>query len=398
MDLVENKKDRIVTINILRGLEMFRKVLIHAFCLSVVGMSAFSSVTAADTLYAGIRCSEYGFSPMPTTTWIGTTCGQMVKRFQKSGRVVIPCVVWITSTFSQSVNNKFLTYFDQNGIKALLQVEPYEDPVVNWIDDELTLYKSHPCIIGFGIDVEWYYPEENDGLGRKVTDNDARTWRTKVKSYNSNYLFLLKHFFPAWCPSTERTGIVFLDDSQQFPSFERFLNETNPQTKWNIGYRVWGSSFATGIVGMQYGYDDNDGGPSDKVWWIKLKDPQKEIGDSCIQVGPNTRFLFWVDFTSQDPDVDWDFITDIKNDVTVSPLKACVSAHNRIISVRNFAGNGRSYYVSLFSANGKIKITRKYENVIGDLSLKLEDNFPSGIYLVKVHSGRKTVTERVSIH
>lgn len=371
-------------------------ILSFVFILSV----AFSSV-AQDTVYAGLRCSEYGLTPMPTTAWLGKTVKNMALRFEKPGRVVIPCVVWITSTFDAATTNSYLTYFDNNGIKALLQSETYEGSVLDFITSDMTNFKSHPCVIGCGIDIEWYFPDENNGLGRKVTDNDAKTWRAKVKSYNPNYLLLLKHFFPGWEPPTERTGILFLDDSQQFPTFERFLNETDPSTKWNIGYRFWSNSYKpSGISGMQYGYDDADGGPSDKLWWIKLKDPQKEIGDSCLQVGgSNTKFLFWVDFTAQDPDVKWNFVTETKNEMTVKSQPTFITVQNRTVSIHHKSlQNGKAAAVSLFDLNGKLVLRKHYTDISSGITVKLGNYLSKGIYLVQVESGNQILSNRISLY
>jgi len=52
-------------------------------------------------------------------------------------------------------NEDYLTAFDYNGIKVWLQVEPgFAD--INWlIDSVLERYRHYPCILGFGIDLEW---------------------------------------------------------------------------------------------------------------------------------------------------------------------------------------------------------------------------------------------------
>jgi len=85
-------------------------------------------------------------------------------------------------------------------------------------------------------------------------------------------------------PPTERDGIFFVDDSQQFESFDHMVNE----------FAEWGEAFAPAPVGFQYGY------PADKIWWQNLQDPPKDIGQALLDKVSNTQGLFWVDFTVLD--------------------------------------------------------------------------------------------------
>ena len=85
-------------------------------------------------------------------------------------------------------------------------------------------------------------------------------------------------------PPNERDGIFFVDDSQQFESFDQMADE----------FTEWGQEFARSPVGFQYGY------PADKVWWQGLQDPPKDIGQALLDNIPNIEGLFWVDFTVLD--------------------------------------------------------------------------------------------------
>ena len=369
---------------------MNKKVLINVLSVIFIFSVAFSSVTAAE-LYAGLRCSEYGFWPQPTTSWVGKAVKSMASRWNAT-----PCVVWIVDTWSEATNNEFLNYFDNNGIKAILQVEPMDVDVITLIDQYLNKYGDHPCVIGFGIDVEWYTTWSGD-LGKKVSDSEARQWRNRVQMHNADYFLMLKHFFPDWLPPTEREDIVFIDDSQQFPSFHLFINETDPSTKWNIGYRVWADFVNPAMSGMQYGYDDSDGGPSDKLWWSKLDDPQKEIGDSCLAAGPNTQFLFWVDFTSQE--FDWDPWTNNKTTIAskVSPVK--IHVHNSKITVQHpTLNNSKSVTVSLFDLQGKLLRSENYSNVSSGIEMNVGKSMAKGIYLLQVISNNQILSGKISIH
>jgi hypothetical protein len=175
--------------------------------------------------------------------------------------------------------------FDTTGIKVWLQVEPGFADVLTLIDLAFTKYGHHSCIIGFGIDVEWYKTSSaNSYEGAAVTDSEAETWSAKIKSYNQDYLLYAKHWETRKMPPTFRKDIVFVDDSQEFSNMSSMVQE----------FSNWAKTFAPAKVAFQFGYD------ADKVWWAKLTDPPKNIGDAILNECPNVSDLFWVDFTAYD--------------------------------------------------------------------------------------------------
>ncbi len=377
---------------------MKKKISFYVFSIIFV-LTIVSSSFSVDTLYAGLRCSSYGFWPMPSAKWLSETSELMALRFYKKGRVVIPSVIWIYCTFDYYTTEDYLDYFDDHGVKVLLQTEPYEESVLGHITEGMDDHSDHPCVIGYGVDIEWYYPEENDGLGRKVTDRDAQQWRARVQQYGSQYILMLKHFFPPWPPPTERRDILFLDDSQQFPSFDRFINETDPTTDWNIGYRVWGASFTPAMSGMQYGYDDADGGPSDKRWWIKLDDPQKEIGDSCLSASPNTKFLYWVDFTSQDPDISWDFVTDKKqNKITPVKKPEFTFKDGTLYFNHGNLSENKNVILRVYNMDGKMVRYKKYTDISGGILYNVDKNLSKGNYVVQVRTDKRKFYSKITLH
>ena len=94
----------------------------------------------------------------------------------------------------------------------------------------------------------------------------------------------LKHGLVEKMPRTVRDGLLFVDDSQIFPSIDPMIQE----------FAEWGKAFAPAPVAFQFGY------PSDRPWWSQLKDPPKNIGDRILQVVPNTTGLYWVDYSVLD--------------------------------------------------------------------------------------------------
>ena len=151
------------------------------------------------------------------------------------------------------------------------------------IDIVLNQYKQHPSVVGFGVDVEWYQ-STNRPEGEPISDEVAKRWVEKIRIHNPNYRLFLKHWDKDWMPPTYREGIFFIDDSQQFESFDVMVQE----------FTEWGEMFAPAPVGFQYGYH------ADRPWWQELQDPPKDIGQAILDNVPNTKGLFWVDFTVLD--------------------------------------------------------------------------------------------------
>ncbi len=184
-------------------------------------------------------------------------------------------------TFSSADSSEsYLAALDAIGAKIWLQVEPGAADVDTLIDLVLHRYGDHPCIAGFGVDVEWYkantHPE-----GKQVTDAEALSWETRVKSHNPNYTLFLKHWLTGKMPPLYRGDILFVDDSQDFPSLAAMTSE----------FKDWSMAFPANNVAFQFGY------PIDSVWWKQYADPMKKIGDTLLAVIPNCAGLFWVDFT-----------------------------------------------------------------------------------------------------
>lgn len=251
------------------------------------------------SLRTGFRYSTYGPDYDPGPAYWAYVGQQMADRFPDA----TPQAVWIVAehhtdgrttrlgfpgngeilftTFSEvDGNEEALALFDDLGIEVWLQVEPMSAPVDELIRIVLDRYDHHPCIIGVGIDVEWYdianYPD-----GRPVTDEEALSWLSLVHSYDADYRIFLKHWLVNRMPPTARDGIVFVNDAQRHPSFEAMLGL----------FAEWGETFAPAPVAFQYGYE------GDRQWWDDFADPPGDVGAAILAAVPNTEALYWVDFS-----------------------------------------------------------------------------------------------------
>lgn len=249
---------------------------------------------------AGFRFSTYGPPYDPGVEYWNAFAQDMTGRFNGAR----PQIIWIVGNLSgngtqltffgksdnpeihfsmQDRNEDALTFFDKLGAQVWLQVEPGNAPVETLIPLILEKYGHHPSVIGVGVDVEWY-KSTDEPEGEQVSDADARLWLETARAFNPTYRLFLKHWETGKMPPTERRGIVFVDDSQQFSSFDAMVDE----------FAAWGEYFAPAQVGFQFGY------PADKKWWGKMDDAPKQIGETLREKIPNLTGVYWVDFSAFD--------------------------------------------------------------------------------------------------
>ena len=282
------------------GASLRMAVALTVLLVGAIGASIQAART--DSLRgAGIRCSTYGRPNDPGPGYWARTGTAIAAKFPGAR----PEAIWIVSRLKgrgtemsfpvppggdplimgmpEDISEPVLQLFDKLGYRVWLQTEPGWAPVDKAFHVMLDRYGHHKCVIGVGVDIEWYR-SNNPDHGEAVTDEMARTWLAAARSHNLSYRMFLKHFREYVMPPTYRDGIMFVDDSQIFKSADEMIDE----------FAKWGKTFAPAPVGFQYGYQ------TDKPWWGRMKDPVKEIGDRILAATPNTETLIWVDFSVQD--------------------------------------------------------------------------------------------------
>jgi glucose/arabinose dehydrogenase len=279
--------------------------------LTIAGRTFTVNQAAAPTgsavTFAGVRSSGYGISPFPTQAGWVNAMTTMASYFPGS----TPTGVWLVGEVdfastgqllefprpndgvnygpliifsSTDKHEPYLDYFDTHGIKVFLQLEPGFADVPTLIDLVLNRYKRHPCVIGLGVDVEWYRNASEGGTNARATDTIVQAWDQKVKSHNPNYQLFVKHFDLASLPSAPFSNVIYINDSQEHGSFTNFLSEMEQ----------FADFYFPNTVGFQFGYE------TDRTWWSSLATPiPKTIGDrlaSQLRSGQNCMNI-WVDFT-----------------------------------------------------------------------------------------------------
>jgi len=254
-----------------------------------------------NVVYAGMRSSSYGIRPFPGPGQWQSAADSMVSWFPGSQ----PCAVWIVGTmhrpdscFLQFPDNgvsctntafdttdrhePYLDWFDSCGVKVFLQVEPGSADVITLMDAVMRQYGHHQCVVGFGVDVEWFRESECKGWGVPVTDRQAEQWESHLKHYNDRYRLFLKHWDRKWMPETYRGDIIFITDSQILKNFRAMHKEFT---------LYWADYFKPNMVGFQIGYG------SDRKWWGTLDVPPRDIGVATANSIEQQCCVFWVDFT-----------------------------------------------------------------------------------------------------
>jgi hypothetical protein len=224
--------------------------------------------------------------PAPVNLWIvGTLMSPGMCNLEfASPDPGLPSPPYVSFQPKKIDHEKILSYFDTTGIRVYLQVEPGRADIDILIDLVLSQFKHHPCVMGFGIDLEWFGVDSTTNETFGVTDALAQQWKERVQSHDPSYRLFLKHWEPGIMPPRYRGNIVYVSDSQGFGSLEALASD----------FGRWADYFSPNPVMFQIGYDE------DYAWWKALSNPPKAIGE---QIALKTKSadqeigIIWVDFT-----------------------------------------------------------------------------------------------------
>lgn len=279
--------------------------------LAVAAMAGAAG--AAEPCFAGLRRSSYGLKDRNSDdAWWAERARLLARRVSTPTRPVTPMIVQIVGIYLDSGacrlefappggtpsdppgvefkpggrvdHGKALDVYARQGVKAILQIEPGKADVGEALRIVHRAFGRHPAVVGYGVDAEWYRTSESpDKSGMPVTDRDAEDWMLVLESFGPVPTLFLKHWDPKHMPPSYRhPRLWFLDDSQGFDNADSMLKD----------FRKWSDAFRKQPVGFQIGY------PKDEYWWQKLGDAPTDLGLRILRGVPNTRYVFWVDFTA----------------------------------------------------------------------------------------------------
>jgi len=261
-------------------------------------------------VFSGIRSSIYGFAggffPSPDEA------ANLIKNVSKKLGNTTPSAVWVVGTIQiqdggvcrlefpahgrdiisigQDRHEEYLKKFDEIGAKIFLQVEAGTADMKTLIELVMKQYKHHPCVAGFGIDVEWYpsdgkpnsseEPQNFSLTNAKIEDLDAY-----LKTFGSHLRLFVKHWEPAFLGTGPVSDVIYISDSQELGSISNMAEE----------FEWWAGRFAPNDIGFQIGYN------SDKPWWNPMKDPISEIAKELrSRIKNQNVHIYWVDFSIRD--------------------------------------------------------------------------------------------------
>ena len=196
---------------------------------------------------------------------------------------------------SHDYTDEDLAAFDNASMKILLQVEPGSADVSKLATMILTKYRSHPSVVGFAVDLEWYKNNVcSDGC--VLTTVELNKWISAVKAVNPNYLISVKHFDSAHISGTV-PGVIYNTDTCCFNTFNEAIND----------YVAWYNRFPNNPLIYQIGYNLAAGsgiscvGCGDAKWWVPLSDPPVDIMNAIKSKAPDANIyaVYWVDFSVQ---------------------------------------------------------------------------------------------------
>lgn len=211
-----------------------------------------------------------------------------------------PWTTWTVGDLSHAIptgrnltdeqHEEYLSFLDQQHVAVFLEIFPFKanskqgTPAVDAkteIDKWLAKFKHHKCIIGVGIELEYF---------GKATDSLAAVWDKTIKMHNPKYRMFLRHYSQDFMPKSYRGNgdLIFICDAS-----EGNISDLNK------GFATWANNFSPTACAFQIGYPaDEDGmnGSKELGWW-RLKDPIKDWGDQILPLIKNENQelgLIWV--------------------------------------------------------------------------------------------------------
>jgi hypothetical protein len=196
-------------------------------------------------------------------------------------------------------HEEFLTYYDQAGTKVWLQVESGFADMITLMDIYKDVFKidKHPSVLGFAVDVEWYYGVEED-MGIPVPNAKTKEWNEYIyKTWGTEYGLLLKRYSTAYLPYVYRGGelgksnkVVFCNDSQGSTTASSYMQ----------GFQDFAAMYPDNKIVDQIGY------APDRAWFFALNDPVVKsksvmLAESALANPNQEKGIVWVQTTFNDP-------------------------------------------------------------------------------------------------
>ena len=261
--------------------------------------------------WAGCRRSSYGFRPYKPSVKDFTEYVDTMSSFFKKNETenATGTLIWIVGEVSgknsiscrlnfpkpsgvtiprwlgfskEDFNEEYLTAFDKAGYDVWLQVESGYVDIEQLATIVMTQYRHHPCVKGFGIDVEWYKNTTDGEDGTPLDDETAEKIDRAVKKINPAYSVFVKHWDQDFLPPEYRgvnNDMIFVTDSQYFSSLKEM---SEYYTSWAEYYAPNPVFFQIGYEGKKNNWKDPDEIGSDERLWRTFEKPLQGLGQFIL--------------------------------------------------------------------------------------------------------------------
>jgi hypothetical protein len=185
----------------------------------------------------------------------------------------------------------FLNAFDAAGMEIILQVEPGKADISQLATMILNNFKNHPCIVGFGVDVEWWNSSGNSN-SNPIPVSIVNSLVNAVHAINPLYKVVIKHYDSSVLPSGI-SGVTYLLDGCGYNNFSEAV----------LDYVNWAQTFSSPNtdIGYQMLYVSIGGDclPNDHNWWGSLNNPEVQLISAVYASVPTAKVYcsYIVDFS-----------------------------------------------------------------------------------------------------
>jgi hypothetical protein len=185
----------------------------------------------------------------------------------------------------------FLNAFDAAGMKVILQVEPGMADISQLATMILNNFKNHPCVDGFGVDVEWWNSSGNSN-DNPIPASVVNSLVSAVHAVNPAYKVVIKHYDSSVLPGGI-AGVTYLIDGCGYSNFSEAVSD----------YVNWAQTFSGSNtdIGYQMLYVAIGGDclPNDRNWWGSLNNPQVQLINAVYANVPSANIYcaYIVDFS-----------------------------------------------------------------------------------------------------
>ncbi len=162
---------------------------------------------------------------------------------------------------SKDLVEPMLEALDESGYHCILSIQPLTTNITDLINEILSRYSHHPCILGVGLDAEWKGPVQPGS----VSDAEAESYIDTIQHFQGSYQLFLVHYDISMLPDDRPRMTVLYDGKDDVPTIL-------------ANYRVWGQKWSS--VG------------------IYVFDKSSPIADDVImETAPNTGYIIHEEYT-----------------------------------------------------------------------------------------------------